>query len=274
MKRLASSLASILEVQRAWAMATGGNPDRQGYLDTVNANLWRPMSERSRRAFQNGSGAELERKRRALHSSSALAVNLFEYWIDADRAILQRILALEAGVEAITFEAQHHTGLSGNPPNLDICLSLSSGHTVAIESKFCEWLTRKSASKEHFKPKYFPDVIGLWAGKGLPKCQVLAEDIQAKREHFMYLDAPQLLKHALGLSTQLGRNFDLYYLYFNSPGPESTGHEEEIARFESRVGKELRFKSFTYQELFRRLEAMEVDADYMAYLRARYFQDA
>jgi hypothetical protein len=91
----------------------------------------------------------------------------------------------------------------------------------------------------------------------LPHCQVLAEDIRRKREHFSYLDAPQLLKHALGLATQLGLRFDLLYLYFDWPGSESVKHQAEVARFSERVGTDLRFKSLTYQDLFLRLEIGE-----------------
>lgn len=274
MKAATSLRATILERQREWAKATGRVPDRQGYLDTVDSNLWRPMCDRSRNAFQNGSGGELERKMRALHSSSALAVNFFEYWVDADRLPLRQVLGLDSGIQSIAFEAQHHTGLEGNPPNLDVCLSLESGHTVAIESKFCEWLTRKPAAKEHFKPKYFPSGAGLWAARNLPQCQVLAEDIRSKREHFSYLDAPQLLKHALGLATQLGQRFDLLYLYFDWPGPESQKHQGEVAHFAKRVGSELRFRAFTYQEMFLQLESKNVERSYLAYLRARYFPNA
>ena len=209
MKASTGSRARILDRQRAWAEATGRRPDRQGYLENVESNLWRPMCERSRNAFQQGSGAELKRKMRALHSSSALAVNFFEYWMDTDPLPLQQALGLDSSIQAIAFEAQHQTGLEGIPPNLDVCISLASGQSVAIESKFCEWLTRKSATKEQFKAKYFPDGKALWGAQGLSHCQALAEDMRRKRDHFTYLDAPQLLKHALGLATQLGRRFQL-----------------------------------------------------------------
>jgi hypothetical protein len=98
--------------------------------------------------------------------------------------------------------------------------------------------------------------------------------MRQKREQFSYLDAPQLLKHALGLATQLGLRFDLLYVYFDWPGSESTKHQAEIARFSERVGSELRFRSFTYQDLFRRLDGMNVEPKYLAYLRSRYFPDA
>jgi hypothetical protein len=274
MKATAGSRATILQQQQSWARATGKTSDAQGYLEDVDLNLWRPMCERSRNAFQNGSGGELEKKMRALHSSSALAVNFFEYWVDADRGPLEEALGFDDRIQSITFEAQHHTGLEGNPPNLDVCISLASGHTVAIESKFCEWLTRKSPAKEHFKPKYFPNGSGLWAARQLPQCQALAEDLRRKREHFSYLDAPQLLKHSLGLATQLGQRFDLLYLYYAWPGPESAKHQREVAHFSDRVGKEVRFKAVTYQHLFRQLQSKAVEQSYLAYLRERYFTNA
>lgn len=263
-----------MERQRTWAQKMGKTPDPRGYLPTFAANLWRPMSARSRDAFKSGSGSELKRKMRALHSSSALAVNFFEYWVSADRGPLARAFGLNEPVESIDFEAQYPTGLDGNPPNLDVCLTLPSGQKVAIESKFCEWLVRKSINREHFKPKYFPPDLELWSTRGLPECQRLAADVRNRVEHFTYLDVPQLLKHALGLATQLKSRFELCYLYFEYPSPESLKHQEEIARFAARVGTETRFRSFTYQALFRSLEAQETEADYIDYLRARYFADA
>lgn len=44
-------------------------------------------------------------------------------------------------------------------------------------------------------------------------CQSLAIDVDKGLERFRYLDVPQLLKHALGLATQLGDRFMLYYAY-------------------------------------------------------------
>lgn len=46
-------------------------PDPRGYLVSVDANLWCPLSDASLAAFENGSGSELTAKMRALHSASA-----------------------------------------------------------------------------------------------------------------------------------------------------------------------------------------------------------
>ena len=265
--------SSILERQRLWAVKAGHTPDSRGYLRAIEENLWTPMSSRTRAAFQNGSGAELKSKMRALHSSSALAVNFFDYWSRGDAKPLADALGLPSAIAAIEFEAQQPTGLDGNPPNLDLCLTLANDLTIAIESKFCEWLSRKSAAKEHFKPKYFPEGQELWSRVGLPQCQRLAEDVRNRSDPYLYLDVPQLLKHSLGLASQLQDRFDLYYLYFDCLCREGTAHRSEIERFAARVGSEIRFKALTYQDVFRKLRTTGATADCIDYLEARYFGD-
>jgi hypothetical protein len=160
-------LAVLMRKQRAWATLEARAVDPKGYLDSVEANLWRSLSDFSRTAFEKGSGSELKHKMRALHSSSALAVNFFDYWTTAEPTTLMHLLEFDSPVSAIRFEAQHPTGLQGIPPNLDVCLVLESGHTVAIESKFTEWLTRKRFRDDPFKAKYFPPGQELWTSRGL-----------------------------------------------------------------------------------------------------------
>lgn len=259
--------------QREWAALEAHLMDSSGYLETVDANLWRGLSDSSRTAFEKGSGSELKGKMRALHSSSALAVNFFDYWSTAEATTLMQLLELDSLVSAMRFEAQHYTGLPGNPPNLDVCLALESGHTVAIESKFTEWLRRKRFQRDVFKPKYFPPAQEVWTRQGLPACQILAADIQSGRQRFLHFDAVQMLKHALGLATQLGRSFSLWYVYFDCECPESGIHKTEIEQFADRVGVEIHFKALTYQELFQRLRStnLPVDPAYLLYLGRRYF---
>jgi hypothetical protein len=268
-----SPLRALMRKQRAWATLEARAVDSKGYLNSVEANLWRSLSEYSRTAFEKGSGSELKQKMRALHSSSALAVNFFDYWTTAEPTTLMHLLGLDSPVSAIRFEAQHHTGLQGTPPNLDVCVVLESGHTVAIESKFTEWLKRKRFRDDPFKAKYFPPAQELWTSRGLPACQFLASDMQSRRQRFQHFDAPQMLKHALGLATQLGSKFSLWYVYFDCECPESDIHKAEIRQFADRVGAEIRFKVLTYQELFRRLESAgsSIDRGYVTYLERRYF---
>lgn len=272
-----SSKTELLGHQRAWALSQGLEPDERGYLSKVASNLLQPMSARTKDAFERGSGSELKdtpsrpAKMKALHSSSALAVNFFDFWANADTSPLQRALRLEGHITNIEFESQYPTGLTGNPPNLDVTLKLSNGHIIGIESKFSEWLSPKSKGKELFKPKYFPSGSGLWTDCGLSESQKLAGRISRGDAQFRYLDAPQLLKHSLGMANNLGDQFSLYYVYLDWPGKESIIHSQEVSQFRDLVGEELRFVAITYQELMANLSTeRNVDEGYLSYLGSRY----
>lgn len=276
-----SARAKLLQAQRIWAEQSGSVVDYRGYVGDIAVNLREPLSPRALQAFTYGSGAELKdgghrpAKMKALHSSAALAVNFFDYWTDRNAAPLAGALSCNAVINSIDFEVQFPTGLEGNPPNLDVAITESAGHTVGIESKFCEWLTPKLAGSRRFKENYFFSADGLWAKVGLPQCQALAEDLRTDRISFRYLDAPQLLKHALGMATQLGRRFSLLYLFFAIDADPAREHSDEISAFSRRVTSELDFRAMSYQELFKRLEACATSEDwtYLSYLRRRYFSD-
>lgn len=272
-----SSKTELLQHQRNWAEAKGLKPDNRGYLSDIASNLLRPMTAKTKSDFERGSGSELQdtptrpAKMKALHSSSALAVNFFDSWLNQDKSALQKALKIDKEISAVSFEEQFPTGLTGNPPNLDVVLVLTGGSTIGIESKFSEWLAPKSENKVPFKLKYFPPGPGIWSDRGLPASQELANQMHRGVIQFRYLDAPQLLKHALGLATQLGDQFSLYYTYLDWPGKESKVHREEVNRFTELVGDELRFKAVTYQQLLLSLQNEPgVDPNYLSYLGERY----
>lgn len=212
-------------------------------------------------------------KMRSLHSSSALAANFFDYWTDRDNVPLLRTLNIDAdSAEPLDFEAKFPTGLGGTPPHLDVAITLDSGFVIAIECKFTEPLERCTKGKGEFAESYFRCPGGLWTQKGLPKCQRLAEELRDKCVKFEYLEPGQLLKHALGLATQLDDQFSLYYLYYDGTGDRSEAHKREIACFTDRVGDEIRFKAITYQDVFCKLKLSEqVESGYLEYLGSRYF---
>lgn len=276
-----SSKTALLATQRGWALGIPCEVDSRGYMSSVAENLYQPLSSRAQESFLNGSGSELfdtplrPAKMKALHSSAALAVNFFDYWTNRSADHLLTALGLEIAPTTIEFEAQFPTGLEGNPPNLDIALRFGSGLVIGIESKFSEWLTRKSPNKELFRPKYFDEPTGLWSTKGLPACQHLAEELHSGRVQFRYLNAPQLLKHALGLATQLPDSFELYYLFFDCQGVESEVHRSEVRRFAELVGGDFRFHWKSYQEVFRGLLNSDdaTNTSYLAYHAERYFSE-
>lgn len=272
-----TSKRELLRQQRRWAESVGLQPDSRGYLETYEQNLRCTLSARTLAAFQRGSGSELEdtphrpAKMRALHSSSALAVNFFDHWSETDAGPLLQVLGLDSTLVSLDFERQFPTGLPGTPPNVDVALELGSGSIIGIESKFTEWLAPKRKSKAAFKDKYFESGATNWTDRGLSDCQSLAADMQRGAEHYRFLDAPQLLKHALGLATSPAENFSLFYVYFDVPSAASETHQDDLERFTERVGQEVRFKAIRYQGLVEDLCSIEnVDSSYLEYLRSRY----
>lgn len=277
-----SSRTRILAQQKAWAQAAGLRVVPPGYLESVAANLRRPMAASTLAAFQAGEAAELKdfprfpAKLRALFSSAALVVNVFEHWTTRDPAPLLAALNIEGIVRATDFEARFPISADGTPPNLDVALRLDHGRCIGIESKFTEWFEPRRPARIRFKEKYFPPGLPLWTNRGLPACQALAEELQQGRTRYRFLYATQLLKHALGMATQCRAGgkpaIGLIYLYYEWSGPAAREHRRELAHFAERVGAELDFRWLSYQELFRRLKATAgVDTDYLAYLEARYF---
>jgi len=279
-----SSRSRILAQQKAWAEAARLRVIPPGYLESVDANLRQPMAAATLAAFQAGEAAELKEfprypaKLRALFSSAALVVNVFEHWTTRDPAPLLAALdpAPAAIVRATDFEARFPISADGTPPNLDVALRLDDGRCIGIESKFTEWLEPRRPARIRFKEKYFPPGLPLWTDRGLPACQSLAQEIQQGHTRYRFLYATQLLKHAQGMATQCRVDgkpaIGLIYLYYEWSGPAAREHRRELAHFAGRVGAELDFRCLSYQELFRRLkETAGVDPDYLGYLEARYF---
>lgn len=212
---------------------------------------------------------------RALHSSAALVINLFDYWTDRDCTLLQESLGLGDEIIGIEFERQYPTGLGGTPPNIDVVLTLRDGTIVGIESKFSEWMVPNYLSKPAFAPSYFPKEMDLWESIGLPTSQELASAVDDGRAVFQYLDAPQMLKHALGITRECRSVSSLWYVFFDWPGKAGKQHRAEITRFGNAVGPELNFRALSYQELFESLssQAGHPHEAYLGYLRSRYFHD-
>ena len=264
---------SIRDLQMAWARSKGLSFDSRGYVYEVEDNFWKPLSARARTGYERGAGSELKGHMKALHSSSALVVNFFDYWTERPKAPLLSALGIDADdIQSLDFEAQFPTGLGGTPPHLDVAITLESGAVIGIESKFTEYLSRSTKGKGSFQPSYFQTSEGLWAAKGLPACQALAKELRDHQHRFEHLDPCQLLKHALGLAKSFGPDFSLWYLYYDCPGQRSHAHKRELQTFANQVGDEIRFKALTYQEHYHRLRtSTHPDLDYLDYLHDRYF---
>ena len=211
---------------------------------------------------------------RALHSSSALVCNFFDYWRNQDKSALADALGIKQRITRIAFEKKFPTGLHGTPPHLDVVLTLSNETLVAVESKFLESYYA-GKNKNLLRASYLPDATELWSQKGLPHCQQLAKNLHHK--HFKYLDAAQLLKHMLGLANdEHKRQWKLWYLWFNPGGSAGEEHQKEIEQFIDAVnGDGEKVRAITYQSVFNRLSKKLGDqhAGYKDYLAKRYFQN-
>lgn len=267
---------AIYDQQKKWATDHSIPTDADGYTQTVEENLFQALNTETRAEFVSGSGDELgstgkRGKMQATHSSSALVCNVFDHWRDRHLEPLAAVLGAPADVARLRFEQVYPTGLSGTAPHLDVALLGDSAKLFFIESKFVEpYGSGKSGNP--FVISYFPEDLKLWSKHGLTNCQTLAQKINDREIRFSWLDAPQLLKHILGLANKFGKDFTLLYLWYDHPSAEATEHRQEVDTFMQHLNGEIDFRTMTYQDLFQKMQDNPaIDKNYVEYLGERYF---
>jgi hypothetical protein len=273
---MSTAYESICSQQKSWACQRGIRFDEDGYTLSLDDNLLLPLLPEVRKEFKAGKGDELgaagiRGKMQALHSSSALVVNIFQYWANRDISEIASACGTPHGMTRMRFERTYPTTLGGTPPHLDVEFSADSLKPLVIESKFTEPYRRHT--KRAIKDRHL-DVPGLWTG--LTECEKLVRRIREEergRTSFGYLDAPQLLKHILGLTKAFGASgFSLLYLWYEIPSPEARSHRTELNEFMNLIGQEVEFRQMTHQELFQAIrECHGVSEGYIRYLTERYF---
>lgn len=261
----------IMNQQQAWAEKCGIKFDENGYTLSLNDNLFCPLSPRSEEEFRSGRGDELSKgKMQALHSSSALVVNVFEYWRDRNVDFIAQACGASKDATSLHFERTYPTRLGGIPPHLDVEFNNTLSIPFLIEAKFTEIYRMKT--KRRIKEKYLNSL--LW--RELPGCENLARLIRRQeigKTNFSFLDVPQLIKHILGLTKRYGkRGFKLLYLWYDYTSLEAEKHRLEIREFTRFISDEVVFLNMTYQELFKRIKENPIASkDYIDYLAKRYF---
>lgn len=251
-----------------WAKDTGLRQNPPGYAERLEENLFLPPYPETEKEFGAGKGAELEEKMRALHSSSALVCNMFDYWRHRDRFPMTSALELPTGRYSLRFEVPLKTGLRGTAPHLDVAL-IGRAARVFIESKFLEPYGREP-SDVPFQDSYFSE-NRIW--EDLPKCRILAGKLSQDPGFYRYLDAPQLIKHLLGLSRNRGRDFQLMYLWYDVGGAEAGRHREEAMDFRRHLDPWIRYEARTHQDVMKyfRQGYGEMHARWVGYMNSRYF---
>ncbi|MCZ8013660.1 MAG: hypothetical protein O9319_12160 [Gemmatimonas sp.] len=274
-----SPLSGVEQAQRLWARNAGLHVDDRGYLLNVHQNLFGGLSDEVKAEFEQADGSELvdwdgrPAKMRAVISSSALAVNVFQHWKLNDPAPIGRALGLPSAATDITFEQRMHTGAGGTPPNLDVVIKTSDGGIVGVECKFTEWMTRKTGQAASMAP-YFRGPETLWARANLPECERLAREMNDGKKAYQYLDGPQLLKHILGLHKSGAPSLVLFYVWYEVHGEVADQHRSELAAFSERIRSEVTFRSLSYQQIGGALCAMKgLDSLYRDYIASRYGLD-
>ena len=244
-------------------------------------NLFQALSPPTLKEFLNADGGELTGspcKMQALHSSSALCVNVFDYWRSRSSSSSAFWTELAKSLEIpskqisnLSFEAQlahggnHKKKIFPRKPNLDALIQYNKHPTitaVGIESKFTE--------AYYAKPKGLKDAYikesSLWTD--LPKLKMLAQEISPQDQLHRHLHGAQLIKHILALKHNYDKRFRLLYLWYDVLGPEGHKHRKEITQF-ARIAKQdnviVQFRS--YQELLLSFKEKPGDLKHQAYLK-------
>jgi hypothetical protein len=270
-----STFNFITERQRHWAQTQGLTVSGNGRVSRLEDNLFAPLHAETRADFEAGDGDEFGTpddvgKMYSLHSSSALACNVFDYWRKRPMLPLLRACGFDTrnGSE-LKFEQKFSTGVGRKPANLDVLITDSAGGCppVAIESKFTEPF--QTGERDCLRPAYFSK-SPIW--DELPVCRAIAEGLTA-RERFKFLKASQLLKHALALTRKHGKKrFVLLYLWYDVNGSNAAKqHGAEVREFGNLLADEVLFRSDSYHNVFDRLFPSTTGTAYEAYLRSRYF---
>ena len=261
-----------------------GERGRATYTVDLNQNLFEPLLEENQKRFKDGNGHEDQgsldapAKMQALHSSSALGVNIFQYW--QKRGLFNGI-ASSCGFcnrnsnysESIVFEDKYRIDTKFViPPNIDVVFhnnESSPFKLFAVECKFSEAYGGRAHGG--LKSEYLKEEK-LWAD--LTALNELGWETNRDAKRYTYLDAAQLIKHILGLKTSVGRKgFKFLYLWYDVLGNEGASHRAEVEDF-TKIAKsdEINFHAMTYQELITNLDRdhRADHSEYIKYLTERY----
>jgi len=260
----------ILTKQQIWAKSNNipligskGERGRKVYTTNLDHNLLEPLTIQTHQCFQAGDGNELSgnpAKMQALHSSSAIAVNVFQYWqtINQVPAIASACKLCNPGNQTsqeIIFEEKFpiHESFT-TAPNIDVVIHNQPDNNIkvfAIECKFSEAYSVRN-DNHGLKEKYL-QIDEIW--NGIPALHTFAKSISPDDTAYHHLHPAQLVKHILGLKTKFGKNgFRLLYLWYDVPNDEGYQHRQEIKQFSVMCKQDgILFHTFSYQGLIMRL---------------------
>ena len=278
----------IISKQIQWAhrnsiilIGDKGNWGRKAYTQNLNDNLFEPLMLEVRNNFTQANGGELTGnpcKMQAVHSSSALGVNIFQYWkrekhITPIAAACGFCSKNNTSSQDIIFEVKSPISETfQHSPNIDVVIKNSPESrfkVFAIECKFSE--AYYSRTHSGISPKYI-ELDKVW--DNMPNLLKLAKEISPDDNRFTHLHPAQLIKHILGLKEKFGKNkFRLLYLWYDTIGTESGIHHKEINEFtETTKADNIHFHAMSYQDLIIKLAKnyRSLHRSYIDYITGRY----
>jgi hypothetical protein len=156
--------------QRSWAQQRGiaVNARWSDYVAQLEDNLFQPLSPETRSEYMEGEGGELVPQKGgkppklfALHSSTALVCNLFDYWRHRDVRVIAAACGVASGCTALRFEQKRPIDLSfTTPPHPDCEFQGIEVRPTAVESKFLEPLFPKK--EEYRLHPVYTEQLSLW----------------------------------------------------------------------------------------------------------------
>lgn len=204
--------------------------------------------------FALAGGNEVESGKLASpESSAALAANCFA-WFAHRPHLLPPFPGLDAAYPPLSVDIEYNARFpwsGGRHPWLDAMIT-TTDEVIGVESKRFEpfrGAKHASLSAAYDRP--------VW-GDRMGSFEQLRDDLRSGRVAFKYLDATQLVKHALGLLSEgrrAGKRPILVYLFAEPtelagrtiPATALAAHRAEIQRFAERVAdSEVKFHSGSY----------------------------
>lgn len=274
----------VSALQRAWAVRNGHallapSGKYSCYVKKLEDNLalgW--LGVRTRADFMRGGGYELSRKgesapkMQALYSSSAMAVNVFDYWREnGDMGVPVKACGLPGGdITDIEFEwKQSVPGGRSFCPNVDAWIRYADGLIAGVECKMVEPYRDKH---DAFKSAYL-EKKEQWRGWSNVRRQ--AERLNRDGPRFVHLDETQLITRLLALRAATGSpdTLRLVYLWYDVPVPAGERHRREAGHFGNVLKRDgIPFISVTCQEIVDRLQkvAAPKHVDYVSWMAKRY----
>ena len=312
--KMKNNIIDIIRIkQQLWAKSHIADKLRDGkyhdtHTKTPDDNIYKGLTPETRKAFNDAQGGELKEGKRgtpakmtALHSSSALCVNVFQYFQNKSNDLKLDVLQAcnlvdpknNGTVKSFEFECKRFpiTGIS--MPNIDFVAEMDSSRIIAIESKFNEPYAYPLDNflREEY---YLLENESIWADLSslrsvldikhkveITKKDKKGNDIKGRLifPDYKYLDAVQLIKHLLGVVNSSDRKSEIWltYLWYDSLGGKGIAHRAEIEVFrkliEEYTDPRIKFRHITYQELICNLNTIldrTKHKEYLDYITNRY----